>query len=411
MRLDGAKDKKLSIGFICDTIPNNPPLTGGTNRLYHLSKSLIKLGHSPHWFICNRFAKSQKDLIGLEDLPCKSLQLIPPKTFYCADKLSRLINKTHIDILQFESSQEFLRIGPEIRKLTGLPIVLEMHDIEADLAEIYRKSNNRDLSYFVQYLAGFYSDAVVSMTPGDTGILIDKLQLPKDKVFLVPNGIKPISQYRGEKEERLVFLGNMHYPPNAEGLSYFIKKAWPQVSERHPNAELLVVGMAPEALIKNLSSLKIHFYGRITDMVQFRKILGTSSVGLCVLAKGSGMKVKILDYANAGLPIVATPLGISGYEQIKSIVSCRLNPQEISNACSSLLADKEGAKLRGERTRREILKYFNWNKLAKGMERVYDRAISGASLSWENMPLPESFWLSEKRGLSKVSSSILTLKK
>ena len=63
--------------------------------------------------------------------------------------------------------------------------------------------------------------------------------------------------------------------------------------------------------IKSASLLGVKFTGMI-DETNLSKTLASSTVGIAPLRFGAGVKRKVLDYLNHGLPVVSTSIGIEG---------------------------------------------------------------------------------------------------
>lgn len=110
----------------------------------------------------------------------------------------------------------------------------------------------------------------------------------------------------GAAPRRLVFLGDRTWPPNQEAFELLARR-WPAISAGIEGAELVVVGK-PSDLVKPIS-----LPPGITD-VGFADDLDAlldSCRGLVApILTGGGVRVKILDAASRGLPIVSTTAGV-----------------------------------------------------------------------------------------------------
>lgn len=405
--------KKFKIGVIIDTAISIPPTTGVTWRLYHLSKTLSLLGHKQVWFICNRNFLDKKTLEELKN-PYIKIYLLTPKLFYNVSFLNSLIKKEHVDILQYEITQTFIRLGLALKKINKIPTVLEIHDVEAFLRETLNRKQEIDFMDFLQFVASYYTEAVITMTPVDRKLLIEKIKVPNYKLFIAPNGIDNIFPYNGinKRENILLFLGNIFYPPNQQAVIFLIENVLPIIKKNIKDIKLKVIGMVPKKIklkYKKISS--IIFTDEIKDENLFNKELSSSTIGLCTVLSGSGMKVKILSYGASGLPIVTTPLGLSGYEKIKSLIIVEPEANSIANAIVNLLKNKNRAVKLGKENRRLILREFNWIKIAKGIIKVYNFVYNiGKSPRGKKIKIPKPFWFEEGRHYEKVSPNCYLIK-
>src|SRR5262249_35784637 len=81
-----------------------------------------------------------------------------------------------------------------------------------------------------------------------------QLLAPGVRVTVYPNSIPYRVAPAREKENAIVFSGNMRYPPNQSAVQYFYRCVWPLVRARWPRLIWKVVGREPEYLPKDLRS-------------------------------------------------------------------------------------------------------------------------------------------------------------
>ncbi|TKI95638.1 glycosyltransferase family 4 protein, partial [Bacillus cereus] len=106
----------------------------------------------------------------------------------------------------------------------------------------------------------------------------------------------------------ILFLGNMYHEPNRIALDIIISTIMPEVLKKISNSRLLLVGDAPEIIKKRVEDIKyISYYGKVLDLNQ---VFSETSIAICPVTTGSGLRIKVLDYLAAGLPIITTSLGL-----------------------------------------------------------------------------------------------------
>ncbi|MDD4409751.1 MAG: glycosyltransferase family 4 protein [Candidatus Pacebacteria bacterium] len=372
---------RYKIGIIIDSPVLIPPTTGVTYRLYYLSKALSELGYEQVWFIGNRNHQNMESINSLKNDHIK-IHLIPPESIYDCKYLSELIKSERIDIIQFEISETLLAIAPNLKKLVNLPIILEAHDIEASLRKSLNMVDEVELMNFIQFTACSLADAVVSMTPNDYASLVNDISVPKHKIFLAPNGVNIDTQEHftlDKKSTTLIFLGNMYYFPNQQGLIYTIEKVLPIVWEKTPNTILKVVGLVPDNIREKYENDHILFTGEVNDYDEFKRHLRSGIAGLCILFSGSGMKVKILDYCANGLPVILTETGLSGYEKNESFILVNDDASSIAQAIINILNNKERALSLGVQNRKFIMNNFSWDSICKKLIEAYDSVYNSYS--------------------------------
>jgi len=391
--------KKIIIGVIIDTAFKIPPNTGVTYRLYYLSRELSKLGLKVKLFLCNRNIKSDNNLNLLFEKSEIEYHIIPEYIFYDIKKLFSIILKNKPDILQFEDCQTLIRCR-RIWSELNIPICLEMHDVEAILKK-YLGFSHKEIEEAERITkdACLVSDQVVCMTPLDLKQLVENKLVDKKKINISPNPIDTNEfMFCGPnlKSFNIIFVGNMFYWPNYNAVKLIINEVFPRL--RHiKKLKFYFVGMFPKRLKNINKSNQILFTGSVDNL---NKYLRKSSIALCPVKEGSGMKVKILNYCSAGLPVITTKIGASGYENIKSLI-VEDDIEKYADIINTLYFKKNNLLRIGKMNRSYVKKYFDIKKIATKMINVYNKLLKnykhkyGFDVNLEN--INDLLWLKEKR--------------
>jgi glycosyltransferase involved in cell wall biosynthesis len=103
----------------------------------------------------------------------------------------------------------------------------------------------------------------------------------------------------------------MYWPPNIDGVLWFIHEVWPLIRERKPGVQFDVVGSRPPREIIALGGDErgINVTGYVPVPTPY---LQRAALMVVPLRAGGGMRVKILNAMAQGLPIVSTTLGYEG---------------------------------------------------------------------------------------------------
>lgn len=394
--------KNISIGIIIDTAFIIPPETGVCYRLYYLSKELVKNGVKIKLFLCNRNYRTDEEVKALSRERNLEINLIPEKIFYDHKSLLSILRLAKIDAIQFENSATAILIGRYLKDRLNVPLFLELHDDETTLKRSiggYKYSDIK-LTNFIHYASGEIANLVIAMTKGDLRNFV-KLGISAAKITLAPNGIDPkLFRYYGSnfKERNIIFIGNMFYWPNRQAAEIILKNILPKL--RPQNFKATFVGMAPKELINRYTQNKaVTFTGYIADI---NSKLKRSTIALCPVVTGSGMKVKILNFAATGLPIISSTIGINGYEKLGGII-LEDNFDKYSQIIKKLAQNTSWAKKIGSQNRKDIVRYYSWNKIAKELSNTYRICITNYKYPLFNkrkisvIDIPKPFWLSEKR--------------
>lgn len=394
--------KEVSIGIILDTVFTIPPKTGVCYRLYYLSKELVRKGVKVKLFLCNRNYGTDEEVRALSEERDLEIHLIPEKIFYNPKSLLGILKLAKIDAIQFEDSETAILLGRYLKDKLNVLLFLELHDDETTLKRSigdYKYSDIK-LTNFVHYASGEAADLVIAMTEGDQRRFVD-IGISAAKITLAPNGTDPkLFRYYGPnlKKKNIVFVGNMFYPPNRQAAEIILKKILPKL--RFYNFKATFVGMAPKELTnKYIKNETVTFTGFIGDI---NRELKRATIALCPVVAGSGMKVKILNFAAAGLPIISSSIGANGYEKLSDII-LEDNFDKYPQIIRKLVRNARWAKKIGSQNRNNVVRYFSWNKIAKELSNTYKIFIANYRYSLykksgaATVDIPKPFWLSEKR--------------
>jgi glycosyltransferase involved in cell wall biosynthesis len=169
------------------------------------------------------------------------------------------------------------------------------------------------------------------------------------------------------KSDRILFLGGMHWPPNAEGLRWMAQNVLPIIREQIPDVELLAVGKDPPADLQNTGGLSLPGY--VEDV---EPIWGGCRVFVVPLLSGGGMRVKILDAWAHGLPVVSTSIGAEGIKiKAEGNILIADTPVDFAQAIVQILRDDDLAGQLGASGRKTVQDTYNWRTIYKDWDKVY----------------------------------------
>jgi polysaccharide biosynthesis protein PslH len=254
--------------------------------------------------------------------------------------------------------------------LGGLPAVLAPLDAwefnaaaRAELApRALRWVYRRQLSYvrsFVRREYGRYGAIVfVSREDAEATRMLDST-LP---TRFVANGVdtdhfKPSGNSASGKG-CVSFVGHMGFPPNLDAARALARSIMPIVRRDHPDATLRLIGRSPQ-YIADLASLPgVEVVGEVADVLPE---LQRSSVFACPMRLGTGVKNKVLEAFAAGVPVVATPLGIRGTAaQAGEHVRLGETDAEIARHICLLLSSSAEAEEMAAAARDYVVEHHSW---------------------------------------------------
>lgn len=131
-------------------------------------------------------------------------------------------------------------------------------------------------------------------------------------VVVVPNGVDTRRLARlpePPNDDRLLFVGSMNYAPNVDAIVYFVDEVLPQIAAACPTVRLDIVGRDPAPDVLARASNRVHVYGAVPDVALYYR---EARVVIAPIRFGGGTRLKILEAAALGRPIVATTFAATG---------------------------------------------------------------------------------------------------
>ena len=227
-------------------------------------------------------------------------------------------------LIYFGHDLHYLRTGREAELMGNKAIISDAKDWKQRELAIFKKVDK------VYYPSEVEVAEVRRVSPG-TDVSAIPLYLLK----------KPdISQYQHVERDGLLFVGGFNHPPNADAVTWFVKEVLPSLQRQVPDICLHIVGSSVPDNIKDLSSSCVKIHGFLSDedlAALYQK------VKLCVvpLRYGAGVKGKILEALQAGLPISTTSIGAEGLPEAAGVMAIADQPSDMVSQIFRLYNDPD----------------------------------------------------------------------
>lgn len=158
------------------------------------------------------------------------------------------------------------------------------------------------------------SDLTMVCSEAELYLLTTRYHILPDKLVHAPFFCNPpkgaAEQVPWEKRHGFVTVGSFRHPPNVDSVQWLAETVWPLVRARLPTATMDVFGSYPTSKVERLHDPKSGL--RIRGFAKDLSAMNSARVLLCPLRFGAGIKGKIVDAWNFGLPVVTTPIGAEG---------------------------------------------------------------------------------------------------
>ena len=262
-----------------------------------------------------------------------------------------------------------------------VPIVLDAHNVESDLAGSFAASDPRRLwrarwRWEAGKLARFERDAVRAATTvcatSDADAATFEAMGAVD-VVVVPNGVDtgaiPFSP-APPGGLLVVYVANFGYLPNLGAARELVEEILPRLRATVPGSTLRLVGRdAPARRADPVAGVEV--VGDVEDVVPH---LHAARVTVIPLRAGSGTRLKALEAMAAGVPVVSTRLGVAGLEvRDGEHVLLAESSAELADAAAAVLRDDALARRLAEAGRALVESRYDWPIVTRPLLEVHER--------------------------------------
>jgi GT2 family glycosyltransferase/glycosyltransferase involved in cell wall biosynthesis len=138
--------------------------------------------------------------------------------------------------------------------------------------------------------------------------------------------------------EGILFVAGFAHPPNVDAARWLATEVMPLVREQIPGVRLRLVGSNPTAEVRSLADGGTEVTGFVSDselLAHYRR----ARVAVVPLRFGAGIKSKVVEALQQGLPLVTTPVGAQGLDGLETVASVHDDAAAIAASLVALLRD------------------------------------------------------------------------
>jgi glycosyltransferase involved in cell wall biosynthesis len=293
-------------------------------------------------------------------------------------RLAAYVRRERVDVLHAHMFGSNVW-GTLVGRLARVPIVIAHEHTWSFEGEPLRRVLDREL-------IGRFSDAFIAVSRADQRKMIEIERIPAERIRFIPNGIAPTAPAAGRdlRAELGVgsgpLIGAIGTLRAQKAYDVLIRAAAP-LREKHPGLHVVIAGGGPErerldALIGELGlSDVVLMLGRRLDVPN---ILAELDVAVCA-SNFEGSPLAVMEYMEAGLPIVATRVG--GVpdlidDGVHGLLVQPGEPLELAGAIDELLRDRPRAAALGARARERRRREFDLDVMVHNMEALYEELLA-----------------------------------
>lgn len=399
--------------FVTSRLPF-PPREGHQLRSWHLLKALA----ARHEVTLLSFARQDDDveaagamrehLAGLETFPIASersklalawalLRSTLTREPIVSTKYASGALRARIEMLARDADVVHFDMLPLMRYADavpdGVPVVYNAHNVEHVLLgtrarlhahRLVRKFLDGQLPRLLAFERRACERARLVLACSDADASLLRTLAPQTRVEVVPNGVdlegnRPEipTNASGKPKARLVFVGQMGWFPNRDGIEWFLREIFPRIVAARQDAEFVLVGKADGLEVPAEVASHVTLAGFVPDL---RPYVHGASVYVVPLRAGSGTRLKVLEAMALGKAIVTTSIGSEGIVLRDGESALYADDAQSFAAATVLLLDAPDLRASlGAAARECAERNYGWDAIGRNLLELYAPLLPDAA--------------------------------
>lgn len=180
----------------------------------------------------------------------------------------------------------------------------------------------------------------------------------------------------GERERDLiVFVAGFGHPPNIDAAKWMVADILPHIRQAVPGVRLMLIGSNPTDEVKALAADDVTVTGYVSDE-ELARLYGRARVAVVPLRFGAGVKNKVVEALNFGVPLVTTPVGLQGLTDLDGRVPASDDAAVFAGDVIDVLRDDARWQVLSDGGRDYIARNFSSQAMRDVFQRDIDVSVS-----------------------------------
>ena len=206
---------------------------------------------------------------------------------------------------------------------------------------------------------------------------------PATPMTVVPNGVDVAGNRPGGNVSadmsQLVFVGQMGWFPNRDGVQWFLAEVFPRILAERPDARFVLVGNASGLEVPDAVRANVELRGFVDDLAG---VLRGAGIYVVPLRSGSGTRLKVLEAMAFAKAIVTTHVGAQGIDLAADSEAVFADTaQDFAGAVLDLMAAPDRAARLGAAARAKAEARYDWAAIGRKLLATYARVLADQRVS------------------------------
>ena len=245
------------------------------------------------------------------------------RAIVAADYLDHVKQLTHAKLVYYGHDIHFARMRLQAQITKNRRLIEEAAKMEETERQLWRAAD------LVLYLSDEEIETVRSLENGTKARAVTPYSFHK----FVSRSAPPTGA-------NVIFVAGFAHAPNVDAAIWLVENILPLVRREHNDVKLSLIGSHPTLEVRALTRRGVEVTGFVGED-ELAKRYASARVAVIPLRFGAGVKLKVIEAMQSGLPIVTTPVGAQGLKDLANIVPVCEDESAIARAVLRLLADEE----------------------------------------------------------------------
>ena len=168
----------------------------------------------------------------------------------------------------------------------------------------------------------------------------------------------------------MLFVGHLAYPPNRDAAICLVRDILPRVRSAIPRVRCVIAGRRPGYEVLRLTELGAEV---VADQADLGTLWDSATVFVCPLRWGGGSRLKLIEAAARGVPIVTTRVGADGLDLRAGVDFLTADDTaEMATATIDTIRLPRTVTPRVTSARSRVENHHNWERLASRIHELYE---------------------------------------
>ncbi len=265
----------------------------------------------------------------------------------------------------------------ERAKQTAMPVLRPVLALEAKRLKQYEGNLIRQFDHTLA-VSEIDKQALLNATMSETrgGVIEDsRAAALASKISVIPIAVDCATltpAKRVQASNNILTVSTLFYPPNADGVRWFLHEVLPHVKKQFLAATVSVVGPRPPQDLVDFGAQHSDYVTVTGYVPDLQPYFERAALMVVPVRAGSGMRVRILEALARGMPVVTTTTGVEGIDALnEEHLLVADEPTQFAEAVVRILKNPVLGEKLVVQGRRLAEEKYDWQVVLPKLEAVY----------------------------------------